>query len=68
MPGQGSQIHVGHAFTRSAPVNGWDPANASEFKLRGSQYLTNRVKSHSEPSAFRLVGVSRRLVTRYSLF
>ena len=52
-------IHVGPAFVRGAKENGWEPANASEFKLRGKNYLNNKVKVPSEPSAFRLVGVSQ---------
>lgn len=55
-------VHVGPAFTRGAAENGWEAANASDFKLRGSNYLKSKVKVPSEPSAFRLVGVSPRLL------
>jgi hypothetical protein len=51
-------VHVGPAFTRGAAENGWEAANAPDFKLRGSNYLKSKVKVPSEPSAFRLVGVS----------
>ena len=50
-------VHVGPAFTRGAKENGWESANALDFKLRGHNYLKDKVKIKSAPSAFRLVGV-----------
>ena len=50
-------VHVGPAFRLDAHSNGWTPANAPEFKVRGQHYLIDKVKVPSAPSAFRLVGV-----------
>ena len=49
---------MGSAFTRGAKDNGWESASGPEFKVRGPNYLKDKIKTTSEPSAFKLVGVS----------
>lgn len=48
---------MGSAFTRGAKDNGWESASGPEFKVRGPNYLKDKIKTTSEPSAFKLVGV-----------
>mmetsp|Transcript_37311 Transcript_37311/g.75588 ORF Transcript_37311/g.75588 Transcript_37311/m.75588 type:complete len:320 (+) Transcript_37311:169-1128(+) len=53
----GSKVHLGPPFERGDSKNGWLPADATEFPVRGKNYLKDKKKTASQPSAFRLAGV-----------
>lgn len=52
-----TQVNLGPPFERGGKKNGWSPADATEFPVRGSGYLTDKKKASSKPSAFNTIGV-----------
>jgi hypothetical protein len=62
--GDSERIHVGPSFTRSAKENGWDEATSQDFKVRGADYLKDKIKISSGSPAFHLAGVWRKAPIR----